>query len=344
MKKKILKVIKGILIFILAAVLALCLVMDLEPKLFDRIDDDYTETDMTWMSGVDDDTLLSQMSIPGAHDAGTDNGFMPLFLKCQDSDTASLLRMGCRYLDIRVGDDEEDGEEVLNIYHGFLKCLAGETPFAGTLGLDDMLEDCYEFLEENPSETILFVVKYEHGDMATTDMERLLKQYTDANPDMWLLTDTMPTLGEARGKVVLFRRYDDAAELGSEAGIPLLWDDQGGNDDVSLNLAENDNEGQTLYVQDRYKYGNDDKWAAFEEACKKTGDCLAEGATVINFLSTNGTAAYGHPHAHARALNRTFKATDADELLGGDDIQYGWVVIDFVDSEISRMVYERNED
>ena len=41
----------------------------------------------------------------------------------------------------------------------------------------------------------------------------------------------MPTLGQARGKLVLLRRWEDEAGLGARAGLPLLWEDQKGHAD-----------------------------------------------------------------------------------------------------------------
>lgn len=115
-----------------------------------------------------------------------------------------------------------------------------------------------------------------------------MHSYAEQRPDAWLLTDHIPTVGEARGRLVLLRRYGDALGLGTESGLPMLWENQPENDDVSRNTAEENNGSYTLWVQDRFKYGNDDKWAAFMAGI--TAGKTGEDALSLNFLSTNGTA------------------------------------------------------
>ena len=125
--------------------------------------------------------------------------------------------------------------ETLQLMHGFTSCKTGPMPWSGALTLDDVLAGCYAFLEAHPTETVLFAAKYEHGDASVPEVQQTLDAYIRKNPDRWLLTDTMPTLGQARGKLVLLRRWEDEAGLGARAGLPLLWEDQKGHADPYLN-------------------------------------------------------------------------------------------------------------
>ena len=137
--------------------------------------------------------------------------------------------------------------------------------------------------------------------------------------------------------IVVYRQEDEEilmpilAEKGADSGIPLLWDDQGAHDDVSKHIAVHENGAYTLYVQDRYAYDAVDKWNAFTEGLN--ADRTGADAAAIHFLSTKGTAAYGHPYAFAKTLNRKLLATDA---------LHGWIVIDFADATLAAHIYEQN--
>lgn len=331
---KALKVIRNLFIIVLVIVLALISFVEGYSRFHDRVTDVKVEGSERWMAGIRDDILLSQISIPGIHDAGANNVRLSFFSKCQDLPVSELLNDGFRYLDIRLGVDYEKGEPTMNIYHGFVHCLENKVTYFDSLSIETVLNECYEFLDQNPSETLLFVVKKEHGDESVSEFQNVLSKYT--GDDKWLLTDHMPTLGEARGKIVLFRRYDDEASLGSNAGIKLNWDQQSDNTDITKNYEPYDNGSLTAYVQDRYKYDVDSKWFAFFLTSFHTADLIGSGDVVINFLSTNGTAPYGHPFRYAATLNEKF----VNMPLIGKSL--GWVIVDFGNSELASKIYNCN--
>lgn len=161
-----------------------------------------------------------------------------------------------------------------------------------------------------------------------------MHSYAEQRPDAWLLTDHIPTVGEARGRLVLLRRYGDALGLGTENGLPMLWENQPENDDVSRNTAEEDNGSYTLWVQDRYEYGAADKWNAFL-AGLDTAQTDGENAAV-HFLSTKGTLPQGHPWFFAQKLNPQLLALDQAQLNG-------WIVVDFLTPELAQAIYSANE-
>ena len=297
-----------------------------------------TETDRSaavagsadWMRDVADRTPLNEMAIPGTHDAATTYCQLAYVTKCQSKTIAEQLEAGFRYLDIRLG---AEGDSLI-LMHGFTKCRTGAFFWNETLTLDMVLADCYAFLQAHPTETILFCVKQEHGDESVREFQGLLRQYLAKAPENWLLTNTIPTMGEARGKLVLLRRYDDEAGIGREAGIPLVWGHQGGHDDTTLTTVARKNESFTLWVQDRYEYDTADKWNAFA-----TGIVLsstADGAVAIQFLSTKGTFVQGHPYAFAKDLNKQLLSA----VLPSD---CGWVIVDFGTAELAQKIYSLNQ-
>ena len=282
-----------------------------------------------WMAALPDETPLGDIILPGTHDSATQYVQLAFFSKCQSLSIAQQLEAGFRYLDIRLGDVKK-GADYPPLMHGFTNCKTG--PLGGTLTLDQVLADCYAFLAQHPTETVIFTVKHEHGDSTAADFQRTLQGFTAAREANWLLTDTLPTLGEARGKLVLLRRWEDEAGLGRESGIPFLWEDQRGREDTSLAAAEEPQDGFTLLVQDRFKYDADEKWNAFLTAMEAAP---ADGDVLLNFLSTNGSSAYGHPWKYAKALNPRLMALN-DETLKG------WVIVDFATAQLAEKIYSTN--
>ena len=124
----------------------------------------------------------------------------------------------------------------------------------------------------------------------------------------------------------MLRRYEGA-------GLSLLWANQNGHDDTSRNTAAENNGSYTLWVQDRYEYGAEDKWNAFLaglDAAQTDGENAA-----VHFLSTKGTLPQGHPWFFAQKLNPQLMELDANQLSG-------WIVVDFLTPELAQAIYGAN--
>lgn len=290
-----------------------------------------------WMKKLDDGLLLSSISVPGTHDSATQYVELPFFANCQAYSISEQLNKGYRYLDIRLGaETDKEGNTALKLMHGFTSCKTDVWPWATNLYLDDVLSSCYDFLSLHKTETILFVVKQEYGDESVSEFQKILNSYIQKNPSKWLLTDSIPTLKEARGKIVLFRRYEDEAKLGEKAGISLQWKDQGGRSDEDMSFELSEVNKSALFVQDHYEYGNNLKWSAFYYGLSNPADG-EKGEVFVNFLSTKGTLPQGHPFYHAYVLNKKFVDTQFDP-----ERNYGWVVLDFATEQMAASVYNTN--
>ena len=149
----------------------------------------------SWMSMIKDDTLLKNVVIPGAHDAGT--GELPYLAKTQDREIADMLECGIRYLDLRVSKTK-DG---LKIYHG---------PFKGT-PLDSVLEQITQFLQKNPSEALILDFQHFDGDAELDTQAKVLATLpvVHAQGDFIQFVDSL-TLGEIRGKCLILWGEDSA--------------------------------------------------------------------------------------------------------------------------------------
>lgn len=288
-----------------------------------------------WMGGLDDGLRLNEIVIPGAHDAATQYSQLAFITKCQALSVEEQLEAGFRYLDIRLGfvDPDEPESSGLKLMHGFTNCRRGPMPWADLLLLSDVLDQCEAFLTAHPTETVIFAVKYEHVTAPLEQFETRLIGELKKRGELALLTDTLPTLGEARGRLVLLRRNRDAAGLGPEAGVPLRWPQQDDGEDVSKHAEAVEQGSYRLWVQDRFCYGTEDKWAAFLAGLREPA--VAPEDLSVHFLSTKGTAKYGHPYHYANALNPRLLALSDQELRG-------WIIVDFADAELAKHIWSVN--
>ena len=297
---------------------------------FQKADTDPVYGSDSWMAGIPDNRLLSEMVIPGTHDSATQYVQLAYFSKCQSLSIREQLDAGYRYLDIRLAQEGKD----LKLVHGFTNCKTGSAVWSKKLYLSAVLSDCAAFLEKNPTECILFVVKKESGDGELSEFQKLLSETLTASGIPVLETSEIPAMGEARGKLVLLRRYEDALGLGVKAGIPLLWTDQPGYGDTSLSFEDTENGGYTLRVQDRYEYNVNDKWAAFSKTLR---DGLSNSDVTLNFLSTKGTAKFGHPYRFAKRLDKKLLKAELPDLSGGM-----WIIVDFGSTKLAEKTWKVN--
>lgn len=290
-----------------------------------------------WMSAIPDDTKISSITIPGTHDSATAHITPGYFLQCQKLGFSDQLNAGFRYLDIRLAVDEaKDGSTSLKFIHSFGNCRKSGSPFSGTLHLDEVLSQVYEFLRENPSETVVFTVKDEGDDDPAVFEEEFFK-YLDQDADMWYTKNEVPRIGDVRGKIVLATRFDDVNGEGEDRiGLITHWSQQNNKDiiDDPQEVAVINDEAQ-LYVQDRYKYGVSDKWTAFAQSME---ECMAGDITLsLNFLSTSGSGSAGHPKAYAKQLNSQLLNTSFESGRC-----YGVMIVDFGEEALARHIFAQN--
>jgi 1-phosphatidylinositol phosphodiesterase len=101
----------------------------------------------SWMRDIPDDTALTMLSIPGTHNSASVEG--PLgFAKTQNRGLPDQLAAGIRLFDIRFAHSQDN----LCVHHDVV-CM--EKSYA------EVLTTCSDFLNEQPSETILLSVSHE---------------------------------------------------------------------------------------------------------------------------------------------------------------------------------------
>ena len=143
--------------------------------------------------------------------------------QCQSTTLSVQLADGIRVLDIRLGI--KDGHLVA--YHG---------QFPERTAFQAILSDLHTFLTAPSSARETVVVSIKQEDFATQSPQTfsaLVRTEIEAGPGgkgMWFLENRVPTLGEVRGKVILFSRFggDGAGWEGGLEGMgihPTSWPD-----------------------------------------------------------------------------------------------------------------------
>jgi 1-phosphatidylinositol phosphodiesterase len=179
----------------------------------------YSSANMScWMRQLADVTPLSALSIPGTHNSPTHHTALPS-VRCQAVSPKEQLRNGVRFFDIRVQPEkpEDPNHDGLALVHGvFPISLTGAKPFRKLVG------DIQDFLRENPSETLIMSLKREGpGEHTDEQLSTILKQHYANDNSLWFTEPRIPSLGEARGKIVLMRRFALAEPW------TLEWDGRG---------------------------------------------------------------------------------------------------------------------
>jgi 1-phosphatidylinositol phosphodiesterase len=263
-----------------------------------------------WMSSAAGDLPLTRFSIPGTHDAGALYEPLSGTTKCQILTLAEQLNAGVRFLDIRC----RHVNNAFLIHHGLVY---------QKMNFDDVLNTVIGFLTNNPAETVIMSVKEEYDPKGNTrSFEATFDSYVAKNPGKWLLTSSIPTLDQARGKIVLFRRFSAAS---TPKGIDLsVWPD-----DAAFTNAN-------VRVQDNYNVTNpDSKWTAITnlltEAQAGGPDTLyvnfASGVTKRHFLPDIP--------AVANAINPSLTNYFSLHTKG----RYGVILLDFADADKCALIY-----
>jgi 1-phosphatidylinositol phosphodiesterase len=238
----------------------------------------------SWMNKLKNHSPLSALSIPGTHNSPTHHKALPS-VRCQAVTVREQLDNGVRFMDIRVQpEDPEDlsKDGLVLVHSAFPVSLTGNKYFR------DLLNTVTEFLDRNPSETIVISLKREGVGKATDEhLSKILhRHYT--NNGRWFTENRIPTLGEVRNKIVLVRRFNlDDSVKGEHNGQGIGLDASSWPDNCEDGLCSSG----TIRVQDFYEVEesiNIDKKIRFSHAhLDRAGSCTCPLPADMNIASTN---------------------------------------------------------
>lgn len=263
-----------------------------------------------WMKSLPDSTALTSLALPGSHDAAAFYSLEDLAGKCQDASITQQLNYGVRFLDVRLMSYKDN----LYLCHGIVN--EGQ-------GFKKLAQEVYNFLDTNPSETIIMSVKEEAKAQASTQsFESLFYTAIEQFLPYWSLDTSLPSsLGAIRKKIILLSRYEH-----NTIGIPAY---EGWEDSTTFDLDQ-------MHIQDAYKVSsNEEKWSQIKEAA--TYAVANPSKLTLNFCS--GYLVKGFPPSYSVSTAKYINPKIKDEL--SKDAK-GVLICDFVTPELVDKLLEGN--
>ncbi len=288
----------------------------------------------SWMKNIDNNTEVLRLNLAGTHDCVTKYVQFSHISKCQNLNIYEQLCIGIRGLDIRV---QSRGIR-LGMVHGVAKAFNTPNHFGKQMDLADVLEQCYRFLDENPSETIVFQFKNDSGKEMEHCFDILFHRYIKDNQSKWYLENRSPLMNEVRGKIILIRRCKmlQSNEYNPHnTGIDFSkWIEQDKPVPESLTLKTGGENEMSFVIQDRYKYKPEPRW----------NDCIMPflntmtdfcGTYIINYLSTAG--GLKGPYNNSKYINPAFMKYPLKK-----NTYYGMIYVDFPTEELVEKIIKTN--
>ena len=336
-----------------------------------------TDKYANWMSLLPDGRYLSELNIPGTHDSATANvegSWNASYNKvaCQKYFIEQQLYAGVRALDLRT---RWHGNDMVMVHGDFICHTPDHNNRSKNKTFRSVLDTVIEYLDKHPSEAVIVTLKIDSGNQDTgrQALINILNQYTTKRPDRFYCWTgeafentpvaaqsrmTSPTLGQARGKIVLMTRVDMSgageSSLYSYTGPDLTqWDDSYKDRNHYAQKIESASK-VSVYIQDDYSSPDDNKKRqVFNTVYQLNGTYTLPGASkiekkdfVFNYTSKTGSDRYGStPLGAAKYMNDLIYN---DDLFtpGSDEAKQnprlGIVVMDFVNKQLCRRIIDRN--
>ena len=251
------------------------------------------------MSTIPDTRLLSDMSIPGTHQTMSRDG--NIWVWCQSLSLVLQMTIGIRFLDIRCRH-YHDG---LPIHHGM---------YYQNTNFTSCIKEMVSFLESNPSEALLIRVKEERDNFldpscCSRSFGHSVWAGIQSFPrDKFWLEGYIPTMTQARGKIVLLRDFDIDMTLG------ILY--------------------SHLVIADDWQSTGDNKWKSVHSNLNSA----LNGPSSEMYLTYNSASANGQaPTQIARVMN-----TRLHNYVRGHYGRLGIIAIDYPGPRLIEDIISRN--
>ena len=178
----------------------------------------FAQDNSAWMGSVADNAFVSQLSIPGVHDAGTGHGFTTLYsipgeecARTQDKTLTELWNSGIRAFDLRPSVEDND----LRINHGIVKT---------NLMFSTAISTLCNLLDQHPTETAIVIIRHEtEGDSGSGNWDNMVKNRLSSSPASSHTVNFTPAIKmkEARGKLIVLSR--NAYDTNPIGGFVYNW-------------------------------------------------------------------------------------------------------------------------
>lgn len=277
-----------------------------------------------WITPLDGDIYVSQMSIPGSHDAATGEEMATIvgdiFASTQEQTLQTQWDLGVRAFDLRpaIYDAIIGSTNELWLYHGMTRVSVSWATAMNTLQAN---------LTKNPGE--FAIVLFRHEDEGTLgkntnsdDFNTYMTNYINANSS-WIV-DWKPdlTIDECRGKIILISRFSGSWSYGCFTG----WSHDAAGTTTTLQNADK-SQSATMYVQDYYNpSGHDTKWTSIQKYLDISKTFHTDAAKVNHWMINHcsgyvGTSTSSTYRSNAAAQNpKLIEYISSDEWEGSTGI------------------------
>lgn len=294
-----------------------------------------TQTSSNWITPLDGDIFVSQMSIPGSHDAGTGetmaSAIGDIFAATQEKNLNSQWDMGVRAFDLRpaIYDALLGSTNELWLYHGMTRVSISWATAMNTIKAK---------LADNPGEFAIVLFRHEDESAIgkntnTTDFDNFMTDYVNANKS-WIV-DWKPdlTIDEARGKIILISRFHGSWEYGCFTG----WGHGQEGAVTTLNNA-NGTKSTTMYVQDYYNPSSHEaKWSSIQSYLDISRTFHTDPAKVNSWMINHCSGYTGTSSSSTYRNNAAYQNPKLIEYLHSDTWEgsTGIILFDYTASSTS---------
>ena len=288
-----------------------------------------------WMKYLNDQSDFADLSIPGTHDSGAIYDAVIDDAKTQSETIREQLEHGIRFLDIRC---KQIGGS-FHIYHG---SVSQKQDF------QDVLNSYRDFLSQNPSETIIMMIKEEGTpDSGIGTFGEVFDSYYYTNKDLLMLDTQFPVLGDARGKVLIIRRFADLGNCSAcKGGIDMTtWPDN----------AKFYSQDAHIMVDDRYNLGCanpsneqelvDKKWSYLNAVFQVPNNRQIQDAVYLNYAS--GYVTHWYTFCSWPAIKPVSNCINQklDHYFTNTHYQksYGVIIMDYSTQDLNQKIIKWNQ-
>ena len=283
------------------------------------VPDPWADAPDTWMKRLNGSTLLTRLSIPGAHDAATSTASS--LGKCQALSIAELWDAGVRVFDLRPAFVDEE----LMIYHGII--ATGQK-------YKDIMNFLLQKLDEYPADFVVVIQRHEsEGEKeGTTGWGAAMGTYVSSISGSIAAYRSTLTVNDLRGKMLLLSR--DNYQGGPIGGYVKNIIDKASSlsDQQAAWINAPVDKQQPLWCQDYYAPSNaNDKWAKLEAMFEATRTATVPYPLVMNNTSGYIPGAFGLvPNYVQNAVNVNARAA---EYIRAADFPVGIIMMDFAGAD-----------
>ncbi|MCF8127685.1 MAG: hypothetical protein K9N10_04155 [Deltaproteobacteria bacterium] len=257
---------------------------------------EYT-TRNNWMKDLDDDLPITEITIPGTHDSAADynhcyensacRGVIE-FVHTQTNNIQHQMEAGIRFFDVRLAYNSDN--ITYEFHHG---------PYDLKQSIEDAIGWAQDFLAENPSEFLIWLVKQEHSDADADAFWSELSLMFQGYPDLFFLERRIISVWEARGRVIVMARNYSSLY---PQGFHVSW----GNN----TRYDQESDGELTYVaEDHYSLNTVTNETKFMDVrrnlylARSCTGCGTPNTLFFTFLSGEADASLTGPYFFAAYQN-----------------------------------------